>query len=257
MCAIASRWRSIGCGRRSAGLGSGTGDEPMRVGLYARVSTRDKDQDPEVQLVSMREYAIARNWTASEYVDHASAADMSGRKAWARLLDDVRARRVDLVLCWKLDRAFRSVLHTLRTLEDWEHHGVGFACLTQPVDTTSPTGRLMLQILAAVAEFERGLIAERVKEGMANAKRKGARIGRPLAADRPHVARHLTAVREQVNAGTLSKRAAARRLRVGMGTLNQLLLSGSPYPTVTVGADAVTIVVSGLAAAAPTVEVAA
>lgn len=195
----------------------------MRVGLYARVSTRDKDQDPEVQLVPLRDYAIVRGWTATEYVDHASAADMSGRKSWARLLDDVRHRRVDLVLCWKLDRAFRSVLHTLRTLEEWEHHGVGFQCLTQPVDTASPTGRLMLQVLAAVAEFERGLIAERVKEGMANARRKGARIGRPLAAERPHVARHLAGVREQVQAGQLSKRAAARRLRVGQATLARLL----------------------------------
>jgi putative DNA-invertase from lambdoid prophage Rac len=80
-----------------------------------------------------------------------------------------------------------------------------------------------LHILAAVAEFEHELIAERVKEGMANARRKGAKIGRPRAADRPHVARHLANVRDQVQAGQLSKRAAAKRLRVGIGTLNRLL----------------------------------
>lgn len=195
----------------------------LRVGLYARVSTRDKDQDPDLQLQPMREYAIARGWTVTEYVDHASAADMRGRKAWSRLMDDIRHRRVDHVMAWKLDRPFRSVLHCLRTLEDFEHHRVGFSCLTQAgIDTTSATGRLMLTILAAVAEFERGLIAERVKEGMANAKRKGAHLGRPAAADRPHVARHLAAVSAELAAGTISKRAAARRLRVSVATLDRL-----------------------------------
>ncbi|MGO8686635.1 MAG: recombinase family protein [Candidatus Dormibacteria bacterium] len=198
------------------------------MALYARVSTRDKDQDPEVQLVPLREHAVVRGWQAVEYVDHASAADMAGRTAWARLIEDARRRRVDLVLVWKLDRGFRSTLHCLRALEGWEHQGVGFACLTQPIDTTSPTGRLLLTILAAVAEFERTLIAERVREGMAHAKRNGARIGRPQASERPHVARHLAAVRAELAAGTLSKRAAARRLHVGFGTLNRLLDAASP-----------------------------
>lgn len=187
------------------------------------MSTRDKDQDPEVQLAPLREHAAARGWEVTEYVDQASAADMAGRTAWARLVEDARRRRVDLVLVWKLDRAFRSTLHCLRTVEGWEHQGVGFACLTQPIDTTSPTGRLLLTILAAVAEFERILIAERVREGMANARRRGARIGRPPAAERPYVARQLEAVRAEVAAGTFSKRAAARRLRVGSGTLDRLL----------------------------------
>ncbi len=193
------------------------------MALYARVSTRDKEQNPEMQLAPLREYAAARGWQAVEYVDHASAADMAGRTAWTRLLKDARQRKVDLVLVWKLDRAFRSTLHCLRTLEGWEHQGVGFACLTQPIDTTSPTGRLLLTILAAVAEFERSLIAERVREGMAHAQRNGARIGRPPAAERPHVSRHLEAVRAELAAGSLSKRAAARRLRVGFGTLDRLL----------------------------------
>ena len=194
-----------------------------RLAVYARVSTRDKDQDPAVQLAPLREYAAARGWHAAEYVDHASAADMSGRTAWARLVEDARRHRVDLVMVWKLDRAFRSTLHCLRTLERWEHEGVGFACLTQPIDTTSPTGRLLLTVLAAVAEFERGLIAERVKEGMANARRKGVRIGRPRAADRAGVARQLPALRAEVAAGTISKRAAARKLKIGVATLARLL----------------------------------
>jgi len=126
--------------------------------------------------------------------------DLGGRQAWAQLLDDGRMRRVDLVLCWKIDRPFRSLLHCLQTIEEFKHHGVGFAAVTQPIDTTHPAGVFMTQILAAAAEFERSLIRERVKEGMANAKRKGAKIGRPLASDRAHVAKHLPSVRDQVAA---------------------------------------------------------
>jgi DNA invertase Pin-like site-specific DNA recombinase len=196
----------------------------QRVALYARVSTRDKDQEPELQLQPMRDYAIARGWAVTEYIDHAAAADMRGRKAWAQLLVDVRHRRVDHVMTWKLDRGFRSVLHCLRTLEDFDHHQVGFSSLTQAgMDTTSATGRLMLTILAAVAEFERELIAERVKEGMANAKRKGTRLGRPAAAARPHVMRHLAEVSSEFDRGGISKREAARRLHVSVATLDQLL----------------------------------
>jgi DNA invertase Pin-like site-specific DNA recombinase len=208
-------------------VNANAGPPPLRVALYARVSTRDKDQDPELQLHPLREYAAARGWLPTEYVDRAAAGDLAGRRAWARLLADARRRRVDHVLVWKLDRAFRSTLHCLRSLEDFEHRGVGFACLTQSeVDTTSPTGRLLLTLLAAVAEFERGLIRERVKEGMANARRKGAKIGRPAAADRPEVARQLAAVRAEIAAGALGKRAAARRLGIGVATLERLLTPG-------------------------------
>jgi DNA invertase Pin-like site-specific DNA recombinase len=205
-------------------LGMDVARRPLRVALYARVSTRDKDQDPELQLHPLREYAAARGWLPAEYVDRAAAGDLAGRRAWTRLLAAARRRRLDHVLVWKLDRAFRSTLHCLSTLQEFEHRGVGFACLTQPeVDTTSPTGRLLLTLLAAVAEFERGLLRERVKEGMANARRKGAKIGRPRAAERPAVARQLPTVAAAVAAGTLSKRRAAKQLGVGAPTLDRLL----------------------------------
>jgi DNA invertase Pin-like site-specific DNA recombinase len=133
-----------------------TGPPPLRVARSARVSTRDKDQDPELQVHPMREYAAARGWLPTEHVDHAAAGDLAGRTAWTRLLADARRRRVDHVLVWKLDRAFRSTLHCLSALQEFEHRGVGFACLTQPeVDTTSPAGRLLLTLLAALAESER------------------------------------------------------------------------------------------------------
>ncbi len=206
---------------------SGTPPRPPQVALYARVSTRDKDQDPELQLEPMRAYAAARGWEVAEYVDQAAAGDLAHRTAWARLLADAARRRVDLVLVWKLDRAFRSTLHALATLRDLEHHGVGFAALTQPeLDTTSPTGRLVFTILAAVAEMERELIADRVREGMRHAARQGAHIGRPPVTARPGFAQQWPAVRAAIGAGTLSRRQAARRLGIGTATLARLLADG-------------------------------
>jgi DNA invertase Pin-like site-specific DNA recombinase len=193
------------------------------VALYARVSTRDHDQNPEVQLDPMREYCCRAELACTEYVDTASAADMNGRTAWARLMADVRARRVDMVMVWALDRAFRSSLHAQRTLEDLQNEGVAFRCHTQEIDTSTPAGRLVFAILAAVAEMERELIRERVKEGMAHAKRKGVRLGRPTASSRPQFGRHWPTVRRAVLAGSLSKRKAARRLGIGFATLQRFL----------------------------------
>ena len=203
-------------------------DRPIRVAMYARVSTRDKDQDPELQVATMRDYASARGWEPSEYVDKAAAGDLAHRTAWARLLDDARRRRVDRVLVWKLDRAFRSTLHALATLRDLEHAGVGFASLTQPeLDTTSATGRLVFTILAAVAEMERELIADRVREGMRLAASRGARIGRPPVTTRPGFAVRWPKIRTELAAGRISRRQAARQLRIGTATLNRLLAGES------------------------------
>jgi len=92
-------------------------------------------------------------------VDRASVSDFVRRRDWKRLVEDARRRRVDIVLVWKLDRGFRSSIECLRTLEDWQHRGVEFVCANQPeIDTGSPIGRLLLTVLAAVAEFERDLI---------------------------------------------------------------------------------------------------
>lgn len=197
---------------------------PVRAALYARVSTRDKDQDPELQLEAMRDYIRTRGWVASEYVDTAAAGDLAHRTAWARLLADVAGRRVDLVMVWKLDRAFRSTLHALATLRDFEHAGVGFSALTQPeLDTTSAAGRLVFTILAAVAEMERELIADRVREGMRHAARQGKQIGRPPVTARPGFATRWNRVHLDLAAGRLSRRQAAHRLGIGTATLARLL----------------------------------
>ena len=152
----------------------------MRVALYARVSTRDRDQNPETQLYALRQFAEMREWdVVKEYVDHASATDLRGRTAWRELLEQVRKGGIDLVAVLKLDRAFRSAKDTYDTLADFNERKVGFIAITQPIDTTTATGKLLLGVLAAVAEFEKALIVERTKEGLARAKAQGKRLGRP------------------------------------------------------------------------------
>ena len=202
--------------------------DPLRVALYARVSTRDKDQDPELQLEAMRDYVRARGWDAVEYVDTAAAGDLAHRTAWARLLADVAQRKVDLVMVWKLDRALRSTLDALAALRDFEHAGVGFSALTQPeLDTTSATGRLVFTILAAVAEMERELIADRVREGMRHAARQGKRIGRPPVTARSGFATCWSRVQPDLAGGRISRRQAARRLGIGTATLGRLLAAAT------------------------------
>ena len=136
----------------------------MRLALYARVSTRDKDQDPETQLHRLR-HVVAQHpdWrVAATYVDRAPATDLARRTAWRQLLDDAARRRFDAVLVFKLDRAFRSVKHLHDTLAVWEPLGIGLLSAQEGFDTTTALGRLLLNLLASLAEFELELIRERV-----------------------------------------------------------------------------------------------
>ena len=152
----------------------------MRVGIYARVSTLDRGQDTEVQLRDLRSYAQARGWIiADEYVDKGQSGAKDRRPELDRLMKDVRKRKVDLILCWRLDRLGRSLKHLILTLDELQSIGVGFVSYNENLDLTTSTGRLMFQLLGAFAEFERNLIRERVKAGLANAKAKGAKLGRP------------------------------------------------------------------------------
>lgn len=150
----------------------------MRTGIYARVSTADRDQDPETQLLPLREFCRAQGWAvAGEFVDRASATDLRGRTAWRDLLGQAARRRCDLIVVWKLDRAFRSVAHMATTMEQLRRWGVGLRSYSEPwLDTsgTSPVGDLMLNILASFAQFERALIAERVRAGMTRARKQGS-----------------------------------------------------------------------------------
>ena len=192
----------------------------MRVALYARVSTADKNQDPETQLLPLREFAAAQGFSvAGEFVDRASATDLKARTAWRRLLDDAGRRRLDLVLVWRIDRAFRSVLDAATTLERLRRWGVGLRSYSEPwLDTTSPFGEALYYITAAYAQLERGILSERVKAGMNRAKKQGVRLGRP-----PALNGDLDVLRPAIEAGTLSRRQAAKRLGVTVSTVSRTL----------------------------------
>jgi len=151
----------------------------MKVALYARVSTSDESQDPETQLRRLRERAKLAGWeVVGEYIDHKSGKD-AHRPELQRLLKDCRERKINLILIIRLDRMMRSVKNLLSVLEDLERWNVALECVDQPIETRSAMGRMMITILGAVAEFERELISERVKDGMARAKAEGKHVGRP------------------------------------------------------------------------------
>jgi len=155
----------------------------MKAAIYARVSTLDKGQDTEVQLRDLRSYAQTRGWVITgEYVDKGQSGAKVRRPELDRLMTDARKRKVDLILCWRLDRLGRSLKHLILTLDELQSLGVGFVSYNENLDLTTSTGRLMFQLLGAFAEFERNLIKERVKSGLANAKAKGAKLGRPSPA---------------------------------------------------------------------------
>ena len=152
-----------------------------RVALYARVSTSNGQQDPEMQLRELREYAKHRELIIiDEYVDRMTGSK-DCRPAINRLMGDAYQRRFDVVLVWKLDRFGRSLRHLVNAIAELEALGVAFISLRDNLDLSTPSGRLMFQIIGAMAEFERALIQERVKAGLRNAKAKGKKLGRPRA----------------------------------------------------------------------------
>jgi DNA invertase Pin-like site-specific DNA recombinase len=150
----------------------------MKVALYARVSTDDKDQDPETQLLKLRMFCEARGFEVSRtYREIASAANPD-RPRLKELMEDARRREFDAVVIVRLDRIMRSTKNLLNMLAEWEQWGVQLICVDQPIETGSAMGRLITTLLGAIAEFERELIRERVKDGMARAKAEGKHVGR-------------------------------------------------------------------------------
>jgi DNA invertase Pin-like site-specific DNA recombinase len=197
----------------------------LKVAIYARVSTSDKDQDPETQLMPLREFVAAQGWTLyQEYVDFAPATDLGHRYQWRQLLEDASKRKLDLLLVWRMDRAFRSVLDAATTLERLRAWGVGLRSYSEPwLDTTSPFGEALYYITVAYAQLERGILRERVKAGMDRAKKQGKRIGRPRVTDRRGFKKRFGAILERLIQGEISRRQAAKELNIGYATLKRLL----------------------------------
>ena len=152
----------------------------IKVALYARVSTRDQTEDN--QLIRMRQVAEARGYIViDEYADVASGAD-ARRPALDRMRRDAKAGRFSRILATKLDRLARSTVNLADLVADLDRWNVGLELLDQPIDTTTPTGRLTTVILGAVAEFERELIRDRTRDGLARAVAEGKTLGRPKRA---------------------------------------------------------------------------
>lgn len=150
----------------------------MKVALYARVSKSDESQDPENQLIRLRTYCKERGWeVAKEYKDEASGANQH-RPQLDKMLREAKGNQFGLVLCVKIDRMARSVSNLYKTIDELESYGVKFECVDQAISTNTATGKLMLAVLAGVAEFERELIRDRTKAGLITAKLNGKRFGR-------------------------------------------------------------------------------
>ena len=187
----------------------------FRAGLYARVSTNDQ-QTLAMQNRAMREYAERRGWTIALQVREVNSG-ASKREAREKLLEAARRREIDLVLVWRLDRWGRSVTDLLATLQELEHLGVGFVSLTEALDLTTPAGRAMAGLLAIFAEFEREILRERTRAGLAHARQSGKKLGRPATA-----AQHTAEIRKLHRAG-ISKSEIARRLKIGRTSVRRIL----------------------------------
>ena len=189
---------------------------PHRAAIYARVSTLD--QEPENQLAELRRYLDARGWEAQEFIDRGVSGAVDRRPALDQLIRDARRRRFDVVVCWRLDRLGRSLKHLGTLLDELQVLGVAFVSLQEGIDATTPAGKLQMHILAAIAEFERARIAERVAAGLARARRQGKKLGRP----RCHIARA-----DLERTAALSSRSAAKILGVSATTLRRLRVEAS------------------------------
>jgi DNA invertase Pin-like site-specific DNA recombinase len=193
----------------------------IRAAIYARVSTTNNGQSPEMQLRELREYCERRKWVVtSEYIDVGISGAEDSRPELNRLAADAHRRRFDAVIVWKFDRFARSVSHLLKALETFQALGIEFVSLTEGVDTSTPTGRMIFTVLGAVAELERSLIRERVKAGLRNAKAKGKHVGRPsLSLDRLEIAR--------LRALGMSWVKISDKLGVGEGTVRRAAIASA------------------------------
>jgi DNA invertase Pin-like site-specific DNA recombinase len=189
--------------------------EMLRAGLYARVSTLDQQTLP-MQMRALREYAAKRGWTVVKECKEVGSGAVA-RAMRQRLIDSARRRDIDVVLVWRLDRWGRSVADLVLTLQELTALGVGFVSVMEALDLTTPAGRAMAGLLSVFAEFERDILRERVRAGLAHARLQGTRLGRP-----PTAAGKAGSVRDLFLAG-ISKSEIARRLGIGRTSVRRIL----------------------------------
>lgn len=187
----------------------------MRVGIYVRVSTAEQQTLP-MQLDAIRRYLRARKWKAVIEIDDIGSGAKE-RKKREQLMRAARKREIDVIVVWKLDRWGRSLHDLVSTLQELSELEVGFVSITEAIDLTTSIGRAMAGMLAVFAEFEREMLRERVKAGIAQARKKGSAHGRPQTA-----LRHADKVRMLFDQG-LSKSEIARRLSIGRTSVIRIL----------------------------------
>lgn len=198
---------------------------PLRVALYARVSTTDQRAD--LQLDGLRRLAEQRGWrVAGEYVDQGVSGRKDRRPQLDRLMKDTYRGEVDVVACWKFDRFARSTRHLVTALDDFRSRNVDFVSMQDSVDTSTAAGRMMFMVIAAMAEFEAELIRERTIAGLAAARRRGVRLGRPRARVDLERARRL-------RSEGLGYRDIARALGVSVGVAHAALNPAVQEPSPT------------------------
>jgi DNA invertase Pin-like site-specific DNA recombinase len=192
----------------------------MKIGCYARVSTQDQ-QTLALQRDAMAAYAQQRGWSIVATITEVGSG-VRERQQRDQLMRAARRREIDAIVVWRLDRWGRSVVDLVNTLHELHALGVGFISLHEALDFTTPTGRAMAGLLAIFAQFEREILRERVKAGIAQARRQGKRHGRP-----PSVAHRAPDVQRLATTG-LSQSAIARQLGLSRTSVRRFLC---PSPT--------------------------
>jgi DNA invertase Pin-like site-specific DNA recombinase len=197
----------------------------MKVALYARVSTVDKDQNPEVQLAKLREYCRSMGWEIyREYADKASAVDLVNRTAWAAMMKSASLHKFDILFVYSMSRAFRSMIHATNTLNTLRAYHVDFRSYNDMgVDTSTPSGELVYHILAACAQFDREMTGIAVRAGMDYAQKHGTKSGLPIGRRQVDItfASICKALRDTSKTGTdYNLSAAARALSERSGKAN-------------------------------------
>lgn len=149
----------------------------FHVALYVRVSTQDQSCD--LQKVELLQFLEQKGWKLFEIYEDKATGTNTNRPMLQKLLSDARNKKFNAIVCWKLDRLFRSLKDLILTLQELNELGIDFISLRDNLDLTSSTGRLMAHIIGAFAEFEASIIRERVKAGLVAARAKGMHPGRP------------------------------------------------------------------------------
>ena len=191
-------------------------NQKKAVAIYARVST-DK-QKVDMQLGELREFAARSGWTIyTEYIDQSFTGANTNRPAFLSMMEAARKRKFDVLLVWKLDRLSRSLKDLINTLDELGSCSIDFVSYDNNLDTSTPTGKLVFQIVGAVAEFEKDIIRERVVAGLANARLKGKRLGRPPKAESIYEKARI------MRSEGLSFRKIGKQLGVDEGTIRKRL----------------------------------